>query len=272
MGHFGRKPIAVAWYGIVLPGLLLYYFGQAALLIREPGGDREPLLPDGARTWAVTPLAVLATMASVIASQALISGAFSLTVQAVQLDYLPRVEGPPDLRAAPGPGLRAARELAADGRLHRARARLPHVEQPGRRLRHRRDTTMVITSLIFYVVARRDWGWSAPKAIAVVTPAAPRRHGLPRRRTSRRSPRAAGSRWSSRSALLVQMTTWRTGRQLVAARIRRGERPIREVLEPPRPRRAGRRGPRCSCSRTSGRRRPRWSTTCATTRWCTRSR
>ncbi len=74
------------------PGLLLNYFGQAALLIREPEAIESPFYRM-APEWAITPLAVLATMASVIASQALISGAFSLTVQAVQLDYLPRVEG-----------------------------------------------------------------------------------------------------------------------------------------------------------------------------------
>ena len=90
MGHFGRRPIAFAWYGLVLPALVLNYFGQAALLLGDPEAVESPLYAM-APTWAVTPLAVLATMASIIASQALISGAFSLTVQAVQLDYLPRI-------------------------------------------------------------------------------------------------------------------------------------------------------------------------------------
>ncbi|MFL5386314.1 MAG: KUP/HAK/KT family potassium transporter, partial [Longimicrobiaceae bacterium] len=91
MGHFGRKPITVVWYGVVLPGLVCNYFGQAALLIRDPSAIENPfyrLAPD----WAITPLAILATMAAIIASQALISGAFSLTVQAMQLDYLPRLK------------------------------------------------------------------------------------------------------------------------------------------------------------------------------------
>ncbi|HVJ97875.1 MAG TPA: KUP/HAK/KT family potassium transporter, partial [Acidimicrobiia bacterium] len=91
MGHFGRRPITRVWYCIVLPGLVLNYFGQAALLIDEPLAIESPfyrLAPD----WGITPLAILATMASVIASQALISGAFSLTVQAMQLDYLPRLK------------------------------------------------------------------------------------------------------------------------------------------------------------------------------------
>ena len=88
MGHFGRRPITVAWYAVALPALACNYLGQAALLIDEPSAIESPfyrLAPD----WGVTPLAILATMASVIASQALISGAFSLTAQAVQLDYLP---------------------------------------------------------------------------------------------------------------------------------------------------------------------------------------
>ena len=90
MGHFGRRPIQLSWYTWVFPALVLNYFGQAALLTAEPDAIESPfyrLAPD----WAVTPLAILATMATVIASQALISGAFSMTAQAIQLDYIPRL-------------------------------------------------------------------------------------------------------------------------------------------------------------------------------------
>lgn len=90
MGHFGRKPIRLAWYTIVLPSLLMNYFGQGALLLREPAMAINPfylLAPE----WALYPLVVLSTMATVIASQAVISGSFSLTQQAVQLGYLPRL-------------------------------------------------------------------------------------------------------------------------------------------------------------------------------------
>lgn len=90
MGHFGKKPIRVAWFSIVMPCLTLNYFGQGALLLENPEAVKNPfymMAPD----WALLPLVGLATMATVIASQALISGAFSVTKQAIQLGYLPRL-------------------------------------------------------------------------------------------------------------------------------------------------------------------------------------
>jgi len=90
MGHFGRVPIRLAWFTIALPGLVLNYFGQAALLVTDPSAIEHPfyqLAPD----WLHYPLVAFATLATVIASQAIISGAFSLTQQAVQLGFLPRM-------------------------------------------------------------------------------------------------------------------------------------------------------------------------------------
>jgi KUP system potassium uptake protein len=91
MGHFGLKPIRYAWFGFVFPMLLLCYFGQGALLLEHPEAVENPfyLL---APTWAMYPLLILATLASVIASQAVISGAFSITRQAIQLGYCPRMK------------------------------------------------------------------------------------------------------------------------------------------------------------------------------------
>ena len=91
MGHFGAKPIQYAWLGYVLPALLINYFGQGALLLDDPTAIENPfylLAPD----WALYPLVILATIATVIASQAVISGAFSITQQAIQLGYTPRLE------------------------------------------------------------------------------------------------------------------------------------------------------------------------------------
>jgi KUP system potassium uptake protein len=90
MGHFGPKPIRLGWFGLALPALLLNYFGQGALLLTDPSAASNPfyrLAPE----WATVPLVALATAATVIASQALISGAFSLTHQAIQLGFAPRL-------------------------------------------------------------------------------------------------------------------------------------------------------------------------------------
>jgi len=90
LGHFGKRPIRVAWFAVVLPALLLNYFGQGALLLRDPGVAPN-LFYRMAPEWGLYPLVVLATAATVIASQAVISGVFSLTRQAVQLGYTPRL-------------------------------------------------------------------------------------------------------------------------------------------------------------------------------------
>jgi KUP system potassium uptake protein len=90
LGHFGKKPIRLAWFSVVMPCLTLNYFGQGALLLADPGAVSNPFFRM-APTWALLPLVVLATAATVIASQALISGAFSVTKQAIQLGYLPRL-------------------------------------------------------------------------------------------------------------------------------------------------------------------------------------
>jgi KUP system potassium uptake protein len=90
MGHFGKRPVRIAWFGLVAPALVLNYFGQGALLMAEPAAVANPfyrLLPG----WALYPMVALATAATVIASQAVISGAYSITRQAVQLGFLPRM-------------------------------------------------------------------------------------------------------------------------------------------------------------------------------------
>jgi KUP system potassium uptake protein len=90
LGHFGKKPIRIAWFSVVMPALTINYFGQGALLLERPEAVKNPfymMAPD----WALVPLVVLATLATVIASQALITGAFSVTKQVIQLGYLPRL-------------------------------------------------------------------------------------------------------------------------------------------------------------------------------------
>ena len=90
LGHFGKRPIRLAWFVVVMPALVLNYFGQGAMLLRHPENVSNPFY-EMAPTWALFPLIVLATLATVIASQALITAAFSVTKQAIQLGYLPRL-------------------------------------------------------------------------------------------------------------------------------------------------------------------------------------
>ena len=136
MGHFGARPIRLAWLLVAMPALLVNYMGQGALLLHDPSAARNPfyLL---APTWALYPLIAVATVAAIVASQALISGAFSLTQQAVQLGYSPRVT----IRhtSVPGdrPDLHPRGELGARGGHGGARARVPVLVATRRRLRHR---------------------------------------------------------------------------------------------------------------------------------------
>ena len=90
LGHFGKKPIRLAWFAVVMPALVLNYFGQGAMLLQHPENVGNPFY-EMAPAWALYPLIVLATLAAVIASQALITAAFSVTKQAIQLGYLPRL-------------------------------------------------------------------------------------------------------------------------------------------------------------------------------------
>ena len=137
LGHFGRKPIQTAWFGLVLPALLLNYFGQGALVLADPTAIENPfyrLVPE----MLLLPMVVLATAATVIASQAVITGAYSLTQQAIQLGLLPRLAILHTSAAQAGqiymPRVTGALLIgrAAAGRP------VPHVERARLRLRHRR--------------------------------------------------------------------------------------------------------------------------------------
>jgi KUP system potassium uptake protein len=168
MGHFGPKPIRVVWFSLVLPALLLNYFGQGALLLREPDAVSNPfylLAPQGRFVYF---LLFVATLAAVVASQALISGAFSLTQQAMQLGYSPRVTivhtsetqvGQiyiPEVNKALAVGTLL---LVAGFGSSTALGAAYGVAVTG---------TMSITTILFYIVARDHWEWPAAKAIAFI--------------------------------------------------------------------------------------------------------
>jgi len=159
MGHFGIKPIRIAWFGFVFPALLLNYFGQGAFLLHTPGGADEPffkMAPD----WAIYPLVVIATAASVIASQAVISGAYSLTRQAVQLGYLPRIRVRHTSEHEIGQiyiaSINWALMFAAIGLVLAFRESSNLAAAYGVAV----TATMGITTMLFAAFAREQWGWT----------------------------------------------------------------------------------------------------------------
>jgi KUP system potassium uptake protein len=158
MGHFGRRPIRVAWFGLVLPALLINYFGQGALLLEDPGTAENPFY-GLAPAWSLYPLIALATVATVIASQALISGAFSLTHQAIQLGYCPRLavshtsaRESGQIYVAP---VNWALMLAACALVVGFGSSANLAAAYGMAV----TATMLITTVLLCVVARRRWGW-----------------------------------------------------------------------------------------------------------------
>jgi len=230
MGHFGRKPIMYGWYGMVLPSLVLNYWGQGAFLMANPEVVDKRFFFLMAPEALKLPLVLLATMATVIASQALISGVFSLTAQAVQLDYLPRIAIRHTSQSQSGQiyvplvnwvlmvvcvglviGFQSSEHLAAAYGIAVT-------------------MTMAITTLIFFKVLVDRWGWERWKAFAVCIPLFIIELGFLGANIVK-IPKGGWFALVVAFVLMVQMQTWRKGRALVAARIHRGERPIAEVLD-----------------------------------------
>ncbi len=166
LGHFGRRPIQLDWFTFVLPALLLNYFGQGALLLARPETAQNPFYML-APSWGLYPLLALATMAAIIASQAIISGAFSLTRQAVQLGYLPRVEILHTSETTIGqiyiPVVNRLLMIGTIGLVLAFRSSSNIAGAYGIAV----ATTMVITTLLAYFVARRVWRWSPVMAGAL---------------------------------------------------------------------------------------------------------
>ena len=230
MGHFGRKPIRVGWYLVVLPALLLNYWGQGAFLLRNPEAVEKKffflLVPEGLKL----PLVVLATMATIIASQALISGVFSLTQQAVQLDYLPRIRIEHTSGDHAGqiyvPLVNWLLMVACVGLVIGFQTSTALAAAYGLAV----TMTMAITTLVFFRVLTDRWNWPRWRAFLVCVPMLVIELGF----LGANLPKIPHGGWFALGIggfLMVQMATWRRGRQLVAARMRRAERPIAEVLD-----------------------------------------
>ena len=229
MGHFGRRPIQLGWFSFVFPALALNYLGQGALLLRHPEHISQPFFLLGPR-WSIWPLVILATTATVIASQALISGAFSLTTQAMQLDYLPRVAVTHTSASQMGqvyvPIVNWILMFSCIGLVIGFRTSSHLAAAYGIAV----TMTMAITTILFMGVAINEWGWSRSKALSI---------GLPLLTIDvsfivAQLVKIPHGGWFALSVGIVQftlMTTWRSGRRILASAIKRGEIPITDFVK-----------------------------------------
>src|SRR5260370_571709 len=166
MGHIGRNPIRTSWYGIVLPALLPNYAGQVALFLGDPVMDGNPFFPL-APSWSIYPLGGLATASTIIASQAIITGSFSLTRQAMQLGWFPGVR----IRQTSSEGYGQIYFAFGNWTMMRLTVALTVSFGSSDRLAGAYgtavSTTMLLTTALLYNVMRNSWGWSAPTAVLV---------------------------------------------------------------------------------------------------------
>jgi KUP system potassium uptake protein len=243
LGHFGHRAIQIAWFSITFPCLLLNYFGQGALLLRNPAAAENPfyhLAPD----WALYPLIALATAATIIASQAVISGAFSLTRQAVQLGYSPRLTIEHTSSREIGQiyvpsvnwGLMLLTCVLVVG-FHLANTEQPTSSNIAGAYGVALSTLMLMTTLMFYVMSREVWRWSFARAAAVA--------GLflcvdvPFFAANMLKIRYGG--WVPlliAAVVFTLMTTWKRGREILAKRMLEKTVPLNMLLadlaaEPP---------------------------------------
>jgi KUP system potassium uptake protein len=229
LGHFGKRPIRLAFFAFVLPALLLNYFGQGALILRVPEAAENPFYLLAPR-WFLYPLLAIANAAAIVASQALISGAFSLTQQAVQLGYIPRVTIVHTSKREAGqiyiPEVNTALmigclTLVVTFRSAGALAAAYGIAVTG---------TMVITTILFAVVARGRWGWSTGK-VALLTAAF---LVVDLAFFAANAVKIVAGGWVPLVLALVfftLMTTWKSGRALLAGILRQGALPMELLLE-----------------------------------------
>ena len=228
MGHFGAKPIRIAWFVLVFPSLLLNYFGQGAMLMHTPQATEHPFF-EMAPHWARVPLVILATVATVIASQAVISGAFSLTRQAVQLGYTPRIQIRHTSARQIGqiyiPSINWLLMVCAIGLVIAFRESSALAAAYGVAV----TATMGITTLLMAVVEREKWRWSMPAILGLSIPIliidfAFFGANIVKVMEGGWFPLAIGV------AVFTIMTTWRAGRELLSQRLKESGISIEDFL------------------------------------------
>jgi KUP system potassium uptake protein len=229
MGHFGAKPIRWTWLFVAGPALLLNYFGQGALLIADPRAVENPFFLSAPR-WALYPLVVLSVLAAVIASQAVITGAFSLTRQATMLGFWPRVEVQHTSAREIGqiyvPTINWMLMIATIALVLGFRTSSNLAAAYGIAV----TTTMVITTLLAYVVARHHWGWGALPALSLTLVFV----CIDLAFFGANAMKIAHGGWFPLlmgGAIFVLMTTWKRGRELLGQRIRAQIVPLDDFYE-----------------------------------------
>ena len=228
MGHFGKRSIRIAWFGFVLPSLILNYFGQGALILHSPEAAANPFYLLAPRPL-LYPLIALATIAAIIASQALISGAFSLTRQCVQLGYSPRVTIVHTSKQEAGqiyiPEVNTALLIGCVLVVLYFRSSTAMGAAYGIAV----TGTFIMTTCLLYVVARTWWGWSRLRALTLVVPfliidGAFFGANMLKIREGGWVPLTIAF------LIFVLMTTWNRGRDIVQDLLRRGMLPIDLLL------------------------------------------
>ncbi len=228
MGHFGKRPIRFAWFGLVLPGLLLNYFGQGALLLLNESAASQPFFLL-APSWLLLPLVLLATMAAVIASQALISGAFSLTRQAIQLGYCPRLDidhtSSHEMGQVYVPQVNWALMLSTIIIVIGFRSSAALAAAYGIAV----SMTMIITAVLLHVVATERWKWPLPVALMItgtflLIDCAFLGANLLKFFQGGWLPLAIAI------AIYTLMTTWKTGRRILADRLTARAIPLEDFM------------------------------------------
>ncbi|HUJ12393.1 MAG TPA: potassium transporter Kup [Thermoanaerobaculia bacterium] len=217
MGHFGAKPIRIAWFVLVFPSLVLNYLGQGALLLHHPRGTEHPFFLLAPR-WAQVPLVILATMATIIASQAVISGAYSLSRQAVQLGYSPRLvirhTSAREIGQIYIPSVNWILMICSIGLVLAFRASTNLAAAYGVAV----TTTMAITTALVAVVERELWRWSLATIIAVTVPLLT----IDLSFFLANIVKVAEGGWFPLAvgiAIYTLMTTWQTGRRILNQRL-----------------------------------------------------
>jgi KUP system potassium uptake protein len=219
MGHFGKKPIRMGWFAVVLPALLINYFGQGALLLSRPEALASPfyyLAPP----WGFYPLVCLATAATVIASQAVISGAYSLTRQAMQLGYVPRLEirhsSPEEIGQVYVPWVNWVLLAGTVGLVVGFRSSANLAAAYGVAV----VTTMILTTILAFACMRLCWDWSMPKAVALAACLL----AVDLAFFAANIPKIGQGAWvplAIAALVYVLFTTWKRGRTLLRERFRK---------------------------------------------------